>query len=179
MTNVEHMRVARRALIVTILAVLATACAGKRGNDQAGDDRAPSAAPAAASTPATPAGAPIAMTVYKTPTCGCCHKWVDSMKAAGFSVTAIDTADVTPIRTAHGVTPAHASCHTAIVNGYVVEGHVPAADIRRMLAERPKAIGLAAPGMPQSAPGMDMPGKEPYDVLLLDSAGKSTVYARH
>ena len=177
MTHIEPARAARRrAIALLAAAVLAAACARKQDDNAAATDRPQPATPAVATTPS---GAPVNMVVYKTPTCGCCHVWVDSMKAAGFNVTAIDTADVTPIRTAHGVRPEHASCHTAIVNGYVVEGHVPAADIRRMLAERPKAIGLAAPGMPQSAPGMDMPGKEPYDVLLLDSAGAARVYAHH
>ena len=176
MTPIEHAPAVRRAIALIFVVALATACARKQDESAAANDRPLPATPAVA---ITPTGAPVAMTVYKTPTCGCCHVWVDSMKAAGFTVTAIDTADVTPIRTAHGVRPEHASCHTAIVNGYVVEGHVPASDIRRLLAERPKAIGLAAPGMPQSAPGMDMPGKEPYDVLLLDSAGKATVFARH
>jgi hypothetical protein len=118
------------------------------------------------------------MTVYKTPTCGCCSKWVDHVKAAGFTVKTIDQSDLTELKADLGVTKALSSCHTALVDGYVIEGHVPAADIQRLLKERPKITGLAAPGMPGASPGMDT-GKDPYEVLAFDAAGKTTVWAKH
>ena len=118
------------------------------------------------------------MTVYKSPTCGCCSKWVDHVKAAGFTVKTIDQSDLSELKADLGVTKALSSCHTALVGGYVIEGHVPAADIQRLLKEHPKIVGLAAPGMPGAGPGMDT-SKEPYDVLAFDSAGKTTVWAHH
>lgn len=117
------------------------------------------------------------MEVWKSPSCGCCGGWIDHMRAEGFTLKVHDVEDVTPVKMQHGVPGEMASCHTAVVDGYVVEGHVPASDVRRLLAERPKATGLAIPGMPQSAPGMDMPG-EPYEVLLFDG-DRAQVYARH
>ncbi|HEU5153593.1 MAG TPA: DUF411 domain-containing protein [Gemmatimonadales bacterium] len=122
--------------------------------------------------------APPEMTVYKTPTCGCCSKWVDHVKAAGFTVKTIDQSDLSEIKADLGVTKALSSCHTALVGGYVIEGHVPAADIQRLLKEHPKIAGLAAPGMPGAGPGMDT-SKEPYDVLAFDASGKTTVWAHH
>lgn len=116
--------------------------------------------------------------VWKSPTCGCCEGWVKHMRGAGFSVTVHEVENVDPLKVAKGVPDSLASCHTAVVDGYVVEGHVPAGDVRRLLTERPKAKGLSAPGMPQSAPGMDMPG-QPYDVVLFGSAEGDRVYARH
>lgn len=117
------------------------------------------------------------MEVWKSPSCGCCGGWIDHMRAEGFTLKVHDVEDVTPVKMQHGVPGEMASCHTAVVDGYVVEGHVPASDVRRLLAERPKATGLAIPGMPQSAPGMDIPG-EPYEVLLFDG-DRTQVYARH
>ncbi|MGE5668639.1 MAG: DUF411 domain-containing protein [Betaproteobacteria bacterium] len=114
--------------------------------------------------------------VYRSPTCGCCGQWVKHMRANGFTVIVHDVADVDAFRTKIGVPPAYASCHTAIVGGYVVEGHVPAADVRRLLAERPKALGLAVPGMPASAPGMDNLGAIPYEVLLIQADGVARNY---
>jgi hypothetical protein len=116
--------------------------------------------------------------VWKDPGCGCCEGWVGHMRAAGFSVSVRDTADMDAVKLARGVPEALVSCHTALVGGYVVEGHVPAPDIRRLLAERPAAKGLAVPGMPQSAPGMDQPG-EPYSVVLFGAPAGSRIYARH
>lgn len=117
------------------------------------------------------------MEVWKSPSCGCCGGWIDHMRAEGFTLKVHDVEDVTPVKMQHGVSGDLASCHTAIVDGYVVEGHVPAADVRRLLAERPDATGLTIPGMPQSAPGMDIPG-EPYEVLLF-KGDTTSVYARH
>ncbi len=116
--------------------------------------------------------------VYKSPTCGCCNGWVDHMRASGFSIESHDVADVDPIKRKLGIGEKFASCHTATVGGYAIEGHVPASDIKRLLAERPKAVGLAAPGMPVGSPGM--PGDpQPYDVLLLTSDGGSRLWKRY
>ncbi len=117
-------------------------------------------------------------TVYHSPTCGCCKKWVDYLKADGFTVKSIEQEDLTDIKAELGVVPKVRSCHTAVIAGYVIEGHVPTADIRRLLSEKPKVIGLAAPGMPPSSPGMDG-AKQPYDVLTFDGKGATTVWARH
>jgi hypothetical protein len=116
------------------------------------------------------------ITVYKDPSCGCCSAWADHLKAAGFAVTVHEVADVSAHKRRLGVPQRLASCHTAVVDGYTVEGHVPAADIKRLLLERPKATGLAVPGMPHGSPGMETGKREPYDVLLFDKAGKTTVY---
>ena len=120
-----------------------------------------------------------AIVVYKSPTCGCCTAWMKHLEANGFAVTGRDMADVQPMKDEVGVPAALASCHTAIVDGYVVEGHVPAADIRRLLKERPKVIGLSAPGMPMGSPGMEGPRKDPYDVIAFDAKGRTSVFASH
>ena len=120
-----------------------------------------------------------AMMVYKDPNCGCCHNWVEIMRAAGFDVSVRDTEDMQAIKTRHKVTRALASCHTALVAGYVVEGHVPADVIRKLLAEKPKVLGIAVPGMPVGSPGMESGNrKDPYDVLTFDAAGKTSVYSK-
>lgn len=120
------------------------------------------------------------MTVYKSPYCGCCGGWVDHMTAAGHGVTVVDTEDMDAVKTIMGVPEAMESCHTAMVDGYIIEGHVPAKDVERLLAERPEGRGLAVPGMPIGAPGMEVPGEAPerYDVILFDDKG-GTVYARY
>jgi hypothetical protein len=120
--------------------------------------------------------------VAKSPTCGCCGAWVDHMRAAGFEVEARDVSDedLAALKRRLGLAPEHASCHTAEVDGYVVEGHVPAEDVRRLLAERPDALGLAVPGMPVGSPGMEMGNtREPYDTLLIGANGEARVFARH
>jgi hypothetical protein len=124
------------------------------------------------------ASAGTAMMVYKDPACGCCEKWVGLMKAAGFETSVKDTTDMAPIKQRHHVGPPLASCHTALVSGYVVEGHVPADLIRKMLQEKPKILGLSVPGMVTGSPGMEGATREPYQVLTFDAAGKTTVYAR-
>jgi hypothetical protein len=120
------------------------------------------------------------VTVYKTPTCGCCSKWVDHMKSNGFDVKAIDMEDVAPIKRSNGVPPKMESCHTALVGGYVVEGHVPADAVQRMLREKPAIAGIAAPGMPVGSPGMEVPNVKPeaYSVMAFDKAGKATLYEK-
>ena len=108
------------------------------------------------------------MTVYKDPNCGCCGNWVKHMEAAGHTVHTINTEGMDNIKTTLGVPEQLRSCHTTKVDGYLLEGHVPAADVEKLLSERPKARGLAVPGMPMGAPGMDMPGVSPdsYKVIL-------------
>jgi hypothetical protein len=120
------------------------------------------------------------LVVYKDPDCGCCEKWVAHMKTNGFAPTVTNTRDIASIKRQHHVPDALASCHTALVAGYVVEGHVPAADVKRLLAQKPKGIvGLTIPGMPSSAPGMDMTPFKPYTVLSFDAQGKTMVFAEH
>jgi len=117
--------------------------------------------------------------VSKDPSCGCCGGWVDHLKAEAFEVDVTETADLEPVKARLGVPSALAACHTAEIEGYVVEGHVPAAAIRRLLAERPQARGLAVPGMPVGAPGMEVSGAAPerYDVMLFGAFGQR-VFAR-
>ena len=118
------------------------------------------------------------MIVSKDPSCSCCGSWIAYLRAAGFSVQVIETTDVDRIKTMLGVPGDLASCHTAEIGGYAVEGHVPHTTIRRLLAEQPAANGIAVPGMPQSAPGMDVPGaRDIYDVILFSDNGRRR-YAR-
>lgn len=127
---------------------------------------------------AAPAGPEVQ--VFKSPTCGCCGAWVEHMRAAGFTVKVTEVDDTTAARKRLGLPDRYGGCHTATVGGYVLEGHVPAAEVKRLLVAKPKAIGLAVPGMPPSAPGMDVPGrKDPYQVLLVDVSGQSSVFASY
>lgn len=117
--------------------------------------------------------------VYKGPECDCCGDWMVYMRNNGFEVVAHQLPSVAPFRAQHGITPALASCHTALIDGYVIEGHVPVADIRRLLAERPRgAKGLLVPGMKYGSPGMEHPFIKPqrYDVLLLRADGSTQVW---
>lgn len=118
------------------------------------------------------------ITVYKTPTCGCCSSWVEHLREHGFEVETHDLNSLDQVKRQHGVTRALESCHTAEVDGYVVEGHVPADLIERMLRERPEIAGLAVPGMPMGSPGMEGPYTERYNVLAFDREGKTSVYDR-
>ena len=117
--------------------------------------------------------------VYKDPYCGCCSAWIDHMKANGFEVEFENRNDMNDIKQSNGITRELASCHTAIVDGYVIEGHVPAADIKRLLEEKPAVAGLAVPGMPMGSPGMEGPTKQPYNVVSFGKDGKTAVYSRH
>lgn len=121
------------------------------------------------------------VTVHKSPYCGCCKLWVEHMRAEGFEVDVVETQDMGPVKERVGIPPAKGSCHTAEVGGYFVEGHVPAADVKRLLAERPKARGLTVPGMPIGSPGMEAPdGRvQPYTVELITPEGKAEPFARH
>jgi hypothetical protein len=120
------------------------------------------------------------LTVYKSPTCGCCSKWVEHMQANGFDVKAINVDDVDKVKREHGVPASAASCHTGLVNGYVVEGHVPADAVLKMLKDKPAIAGIAVPGMPMGSPGMEVPGgqKDPYTIVSFDKTGKTAVYQR-
>lgn len=117
--------------------------------------------------------------VFKSPYCGCCEKWVEHMRKAGFDVVTKDVSDVPAARKSTGLPERFGSCHTAKVGGYVVEGHVPAADVQRLLKEKPKAVGLAAPGMPQGSPGMETSHPQAYDTLLVQADGSYKVFAKH
>ncbi|MBD3610264.1 MAG: DUF411 domain-containing protein [Gammaproteobacteria bacterium] len=131
------------------------------------------------------AGVPVwadepAITVYKSPTCGCCKKWVTHLEDNGFDVEAKNVRNVAPIKDENGVPRRMRSCHTAVVGGYVVEGHVPASDIKRMLKEQPNIRGLAVPGMPVGSPGMEQGSrKDPYPVVAFDKKGNLAVYNRY
>jgi hypothetical protein len=117
--------------------------------------------------------------VFKSPYCGCCEKWIGHMERSGFKVNAHNVNDVPAARKNLGMPDRLGSCHTAKVGGYVIEGHVPAADVQRLLKEKPKAIGLAAPGMPQGSPGMETTTPAPYETLLVLTDGSARVFARH
>lgn len=130
--------------------------------------------------PAWAAPALPVIDVYKSPTCGCCNKWIDHLKANGFDVRGHDTQDVTAHKRRLGIPAGYDSCHTAQVGGYVIEGHVPARDIKRLLKEKPQARGLTVPGMPIGSPGMEQGShKDLYEVILLDKNGAPRVYSRY
>ena len=117
------------------------------------------------------------MTVYKSPTCGCCAKWVEHMKKAGFAVTVNDVPNVGEVKMANGVPAPLASCHTALVGGYVIEGHVPADVVQKLLKEKPAVAGIAVPGMPMGSPGMEGASADPYDIVAFEKSGKQRVFA--
>ena len=121
------------------------------------------------------------VTVWKTPSCGCCKDWVIHLRKEGFHVVTNDVSDTAPVRQKLGLPAQFGSCHTAQVGGYVIEGHVPAREVRRLLREKPVAIGLTVPGMPVGSPGMEMPGemmgvRDAFDVVLVTPDGRSRVY---
>jgi hypothetical protein len=117
------------------------------------------------------------MTLYKSPYCGCCQAWAKHVEKAGFTVKVIEQANNHQQHQAHGVTAELASCHTAIIEGYVIEGHVPVADIQRLLKEKPAITGLSVPGMPASSPGMDVPNNsDPYQVIAFSKGGAKSLY---
>lgn len=126
------------------------------------------------------AGAAGEVVVYKSPVCSCCAEWVEHMEDAGFDVRVEHPRDLASVKGRLGVRPELSACHTAVVGDYVVEGHVPAADVKRLLQERPAGVaGLAVPGMPVGSPGMEGPGSDPYDVLTFDRRGGTAVYASY
>ena len=119
------------------------------------------------------------ITVYKDPSCGCCKKWIEHLIKNGYRVDAKDTPNMMEIKRTLGVPEALTACHTAVVNGYLIEGHVPAADIDRLLEQKPRVAGLAVPGMPAGSPGMEGTGTQRYQVLTFDKNGKTKVFASH
>ena len=124
---------------------------------------------------------PTSITVYKDPSCGCCKKWVEHLRANGFSPDVHDRSDMQALKDSLGVPAALRSCHTAVVGTYVIEGHVPAADLTRLLASKPaKTLGVAVPGMPAGSPGMEVDGRaDRYDVIAFAPGGATRVFARH
>lgn len=154
-----------RRLLTLALAAAIAGCA----DANASSDHAPEAVAGAQELPT--------VLVYKTPTCGCCVGWVEHLEAAGFTVDARDVTDIMTVKRDGGVPPQMSSCHTAIIDGYVVEGHVPADEVKRLLAERPEVAGIAVPGMPTGSPGMEGPNARPYQVLSFTHTGEAAVFA--
>lgn len=176
------MIMSRHSLVLVVLAAFTLGCNG--AGDTPPDDVPRTAlaveeAGSAASMSALPVSEVV--TVYKSATCGCCANWVEHMRKAGFEVEARDVPDgeLPAIKAERGVAPGHQSCHTAVVGDYVVEGHVPADLVRKMLEEKPEIAGLAVPGMPRGSPGMEMPdgSKDAYDVIAFTDDGDQRVYA--
>lgn len=179
-TSTGSMQKPRLALAAALVALTAaTACTRPT---QAQTPVAPAATQSekAPVTDATPVEV-NRLVVYKSPSCGCCVAWVDHMRAEGFIVDVHEQNDVTPVKEMVGVPYGKGSCHTAEIGGYFIEGHVPAADVKRLLAEKPDAKGLVLPGMPAGSPGMEMPdgSTEPYTVELVGRDGSTTAYAAH
>ncbi len=122
----------------------------------------------------------LSMTVYKNATCGCCGKWVDYMKQHGFAPVVHDVDNMSPVKERVGLPFGMGSCHTAEIGGYFIEGHVPAAEVIRLLKEKPKARGLTVPGMPVGSPGMEQDDRQqPFDVLLVNDDGSTSVFAHY
>ncbi|MDE3003662.1 MAG: DUF411 domain-containing protein [Gemmatimonadota bacterium] len=155
-----------RRFFALALVAITTACSSA--------DAAPDAVLAQATT--TDPDLPTVL-VYKSPTCGCCNGWVEHMEAAGFVVDARNTTDLMTVKRDGGVPPQMSSCHTAIIDGYVVEGHVPAEQVKQLLAKRPEVAGIAVPGMPIGSPGMEGANPQPYQVLSFTHAGEPAVFS--
>lgn len=137
-------------------------------------------APVRAAAPATHRAASVlVLTVYKDPDCECCKAWVEYMKKHGYKVEARDTYDLDQIKSGLGVPKALAGCHTAVIGGYVIEGHVPAEDVARLLKNKPKIAGLAVAGMPAGSPGMEGPPPVHYQVIAFQRSGKTSIFASH
>jgi hypothetical protein len=165
----------RSLLFLAMLAV--AACAPERMEAPA----SPAASVPQQARPSTPVAALPLLVVHKSPSCGCCALWVDHMREAGFEVEVHNRDNLNPVKERLGVPYGHGSCHTAEVGGYFIEGHVPAEDVKRLLAEKPSAKGLVLPGMPLGSPGMEVPTGEvqPYVVNLVDHTGAVQPYAKH
>lgn len=138
----------------------------------------PAEAIALNTSPAT--ATPATLTVFRSPTCGCCGDWVSHMQAAGFQIDDHITADMDTVKQTYDVSEALSSCHTALINGYVIEGHVPATDVQRLLHEKPDVVGITAPGMPMGSPGMEMGDRvDSYTVYAFTADNKVLPFARH
>lgn len=169
-------------MLVAASSFALTACAGApEANSQLSSTVPPSVSPATSATPAPAPSALPTMLVNKSPSCGCCGSWIEHVEKAGFKVEINDTEDMNPIKERVGVPYGKGSCHTAEVGGYFIEGHVPAEDIKRLLAERPDAKGLTVPGMPAGSPGMELPDgrTQRYTVELVANDGTTSAYAQH
>ncbi len=168
---------ARRNLIAGIAAAGALALLGcDQPTRQAGPGKLSLDQGSASASQPTQRGA---MTVFRDPSCGCCEAWAKIAKSAGYKVTLVDRSDMPAIKQKYGVPEAFQSCHTAIVGGYVLEGHVPMEDVARLLKERPSEIkGIAVAGMPRGSPGMEMPdgSKDPFQVMAFDAAGRTFLF---
>lgn len=162
----------RRLWTVASLALIATACGGaEAAQDLPVTDGALASATTASSTQEAPAAV-----VFKTEGCGCCNGWVEHLQAAGFDVDARNVRDLMSVKLDAGVPADLSSCHTALIDGYVVEGHVPAYVVRKLLDERPEVTGITVPGMPVGSPGMEGQNAKPYEVIAFDGQGGRTVF---
>lgn len=174
----------RILILSAAVAAFATLPACARGPEPAaGSDVATAQVDAGQAAPASADvdGALPHVLVHKTESCGCCGKWVEHMQDAGFHVEVRNVTDMDAIKRRVGIPPMKGSCHTAEIDGYFVEGHVPAEDVKRLLAEKPEARGITVPGMPMGSPGMEMPSGEvdPYAVELVALDGTTSEFARH
>ena len=170
-----------RLIVFTLLMFVLAACAGSAQPDVPTPKPAQEQVQEPSQEPSQVPAAATMIYVYKSPTCGCCSSWVDRLVEYGFDVETEDVDNLTGIKKQYGVPADLQSCHTAVVDDYVIEGHVPPADIERLLEERPDAVGLAVPGMIAGSPGMEVPGSppQPYDVLLFDESGQSSLFASY
>lgn len=174
-------RIALGLVLVAVVTGVSLLWASSRGPEVAPE------APVSGAVLADPSQTPIApdsdslipVTVYLSPTCGCCEGWVNHMTAMGFEMNLEYRENMTAVKAEMGIRPEHSSCHTALVNGYLVEGHVPGDVVRRLLAEAPPVRGIAVPGMPVGSPGMESGDLvEPYDVITFTSDGRTEVFSR-
>ena len=175
-------------ILITAVLLLAGCARQSTGNASASTEKAETegsktSQQAAQADPADISGdRATAVTVYKSPTCGCCSKWEEHLTKAGFKVSSKTTDDMEQVRAQFGVPEKMQSCHTAVIDGYVIEGHVPADDVKKLLETRPEGVaGLAAPGMPANSPGMQPEGEKPsgYDVLSFDREGNAKVFTSY
>ncbi len=173
----EATEIGRRALLGSALGSLLMLAACQRTEPDPAQANLPKTLLHA---PAHVAASPLAIEVWKSPYCGCCKLWVRHLEAHEFTVTAYDVSDTAAMRSQLGMPANFGSCHSARIAGYIIEGHVPAADIKRLLAEKPDVIGLAVPGMPIGSPGMEQgDSRDKYDVLLVLRNGRSRVFQSH
>ena len=176
MKNMSYWTIMVRASVATGVLALSAGCRTDKAD--ASEKALPAVSEQSAPSQLATADTGTLIKVYKDANCGCCNKWVEHLASNGFKVETMDMPDLSLLKQKHGVAEALQSCHTALVDGYVVEGHVPAEVIRKMLKERPSIAGLAVPGMPMGSPGMEGATKERYDVLTFDRAGRTTVYSQ-
>ena len=166
------MRTISLAALALLTPLALAACADSEAPGAAAEEAMAGEAPAAASAQELPT-----VLVYKTPTCGCCNGWIEHLEQAGFTVDARDTRDLMTVKQDAGVPTQLSSCHTAIVDGYVVEGHIPAEHVKSLVADKPDVAGIAVPGMPIGSPGMEGANAQPYQVLSFTRGGEVAVYA--